>query len=311
MGAFNLTVGALLLGFSLNLYLYGLVSHQYMAYATIKFNDPIWIHILVTILFVIDTSETIVELYGVWYFAVENYANPNVLIEVTWVWPFCGVANAISAGIVQVFFLRRLWGFTKQAWLCSFLAVLAIGACLCGVIVCTWSGLLVDVTQWAPLIPFVTAWLAVEAAMDVIITVILSRALWRRKTGFTRTNTIIHRSIRAAVQSGFFSSVFAFFGLLSFVIWTDTYFYAIFSWPLGRIYSYSLLYTLVARKELSKIAYGTSDAGEVRVNSFPTSLQISSVKFRQSTTADAQVDCDKMKSPLDQCIGLPPPKGSA
>ncbi|KAH8829001.1 hypothetical protein DL96DRAFT_1023379 [Flagelloscypha sp. PMI_526] len=311
MSPFSLTIGALLIGFSLNIYLYGLVSYQYVAYVTIKFDDPIWLRTLVAILFVIDTSETIVELYGLWYFAVENYANPSILADVTWVWPFCGVANSITALIVKGFFLRRLWGLTRQVWLCGFLALLAAGAFLCGVIASTKAGLLIDVTKFTPLIPLVIAWLAIEAGVDTIITVILSRALWRSKTGLARTNTVIHRCIRAAVQSGLFSSVCALASLLCFVFWTDTYVYVTPGWPLGRIYSYSLLYTLVIRKELSDIAYGTPDAGEARVNSFPMSLQISSVHFHQDTVDGAQRESAFVKASLDRRIVIPSLKGSA
>ncbi|KAH8794395.1 hypothetical protein DL96DRAFT_1690717 [Flagelloscypha sp. PMI_526] len=267
-----------------------------------EFDDPIWLRTLVAILYVIDTSETIVQLYGAWYFVVENYANPSVLIDIIWVWPFCAVANAISALLVQGFFLYRLWGFARQVWLCGFLALLAFGACLCGVIVGTKSGLLVDVTKFAPLIPWVIVWLAIEAAVNIIVTVTLSRALWRSKTGLARTNTIIHRCIRAAVQSGFFSSVFAFAGLLCFVVWTSTYLFL----------RKSLLYTLVIRKELSSIAYGTSDAGDIRhfqMNSFPMSLQISTVHIRKNTVTDPDGDCPNTKS-LDQCLAIPLPRGS-
>ncbi|KAH8789458.1 hypothetical protein DL96DRAFT_793252 [Flagelloscypha sp. PMI_526] len=171
------------------------------------------------------------------------------------------------------------------------------------------AGLVVDLTKLAPLIPWVIVWLAIEAAVDIVITAILSRALWRSRTGLARTNTVIHRCIKAAIQSGLFSSVFAFASLFTFALWNTTYLYTIFSWPLGRIYSYSLLYTLVIRKELSEIVYGASDAGDVRMNSFPTSLRISSVHFRQNTVADSRAG--NVKSPLDRCIVLPPPKGSA
>ncbi|KAH8833063.1 hypothetical protein DL96DRAFT_1552100 [Flagelloscypha sp. PMI_526] len=293
MGTFNLTIGTV--------YLYGLVSYQYVTYATLEFDDPIWLRSFVVILFAIDTSQTIVELWGVWYFA-------KAITDVTWVWPFCGVGNSISTLIVQYFFLHRLWGFTRQVWLCGFLALLAVGGGLFGVIGCTKVGLLVDVTKLGPTIPLVTAWLAIEAGLDIIITTILSRALWRSKTGVARTNTIIHRCIRAAIQSGLFTSVFAFAALLGFVFWTDTYLYLIFGWPVGRIYSSTFLYTLIIRKDLSRIAYGTSQAGHAGVNSFPVSLQISSVRFRRDTAAEtgAGVGGDDAKTSLDS-----PPTGSA
>ncbi|KAH8827468.1 hypothetical protein DL96DRAFT_1250891 [Flagelloscypha sp. PMI_526] len=310
MGAFDLTLGALLLGCSFNVYLYGLASFQYVSYATLGFDDPIWLRALVAILFAIDTSQTIIELYGLWHLGVENYANPSVLTNVFWFWPFCGMSLTFSAVIVQGFFIHRLRGLTKQVWLCGFLMVLVAGAWLTGVITSTKSALLVDVTEFGPLIPLVTAWLAIDAGADIIITVTLSRALWRSKTGMAETNTIIHRCIRAAVQSGLFPSVFAFASLLSFILWTDTYLYMIFGLPLGRIYSNSFLYTLIIRKELSRMIYGTSAAGQAGTNSFPTPHQISSVHFHRDTATDTTVDGDNIKTSLDRSVVLLPPKGS-
>ncbi|KAH8827472.1 hypothetical protein DL96DRAFT_1250968 [Flagelloscypha sp. PMI_526] len=311
MGAFDLTIGALLLGCSFNVYLYGLATYQYVTYATLGFDDPIWLRALVAILFAIDTSQTIIEIYGLWHLGVENYANPSVLTNVFWFWPFCGMAISVSAVIVQGFFLHRLQGLTRQVWLCGFLALLVTGVWLTGVITSIKSALLDDVIEFAPLVPLVTAWLALETGVDIIITVTLSRALWRSKTGMAATNTIIHRCIRAAVQSGLFPSVFAFACLLSFILWTDTYLYMIFGLPLGRIYSNSFLYTLIIRKELSRIIYGTSEAGPAGSNSFPTPHQISSVKFHRDTATDTTVDGDNVKMSLDQSVVLSPPKGSA
>ncbi|KAH8806546.1 hypothetical protein DL96DRAFT_624033 [Flagelloscypha sp. PMI_526] len=237
MGAFDFTVGAILIGFALNMYLYGLVCYQYLAYKTVKFGDVIWLRSLVGVLFVIDTYQTIVEFYGVWYFAVENYTTPSVLGRVIWVTPLIGISTTISTFVFQGFLISRLFRFTSQFWLCSFLFLAAVAAFVLGVIDCTKAWLLVDVTKFSALIPLTIAWLAIEAGIDIIVAVILSRSLWRCKTGFTRTNTVINRCVRASIQSGLVSSVFAILNFLVFVLRSDTYLYAIFHWPLGRIYS--------------------------------------------------------------------------
>ncbi|KAH8825035.1 hypothetical protein DL96DRAFT_1611727 [Flagelloscypha sp. PMI_526] len=277
MGAFDVTIGALLLGLALNLYLYGVVSYQYVIYKTTKFTDPIWLRALVATLFVIDTSQTVVELYALWFFAVGNYARPSVLGNIIWITPLCGMGSAISSLIVQAFLINRLRILIEHLWLCIPLLLVAIAACLCGIIACTKSWLLVDITKFAVLIPVSTAWLAIEAGVDIIITVTLSRALWRSKTGFVRTDTIVNRCIRVVIQSGLFSSVFAIMNFLVFILRPDTYLYAIFNWPLGRIYSNSLIYTLVARRELSGIARGTVEFADTGSNAFPMSPQRGSI----------------------------------
>ncbi|KAH8813767.1 hypothetical protein DL96DRAFT_503999 [Flagelloscypha sp. PMI_526] len=289
MSASDSNIGAVLIGFALNVYLFGVVSYQYLDYKTSKFDDPIWLRLTVLTLFIMDTALTAVEFYAVWYFTVENYTNPGVMEGTIWITPFSCVATAISSLIVQGFLIHRLYQFTRQLWLCVFLLLAALAASLCGMIDGAKIGLLVDMDKFAALIPLTTAWLATEAGVDIVIATVLSRALWRRKTGSTRTNTIINRCTVAAIQSGLFSSVFALAVVVAFLLSPDTYLYAIFAWPLGKIYSNSLLYTLVTRKELAKIAYGTSEAQDLGV--FPTSTKISSIRIQQETVNDSTLTC--------------------
>ncbi|KAH8825034.1 hypothetical protein DL96DRAFT_156612 [Flagelloscypha sp. PMI_526] len=310
MGAFDTSVGGLLLGFSFDMYLYGFVSYQYLNYKIMKFDDPIWLRTLVAILFVVDTSQTVAELYAVWHFAVKNYTNPIVLSNVIW-----------------GFLISRIYRFTRQFWLCIFLVLTAVIVFLCGAISGIRVGLILNVTNFVPLVPLSIAWLAIEAGVDIAITVVLSRALWRSKTGFARTNTVVNRCIRAAIQSGLFSSVFALATLVVFTVWTTTYLYAIFGWPLGRTYSNSLLYTLVARKELAEIANGTVEFRDTVLNSFPmppqtfsvvefrdvelnsvpTSSQMNSIHNHRETATDSKVvNCEVRSSPERYVVFSPP-----
>lgn len=67
--------------------------------------------------------------------------------------------------------------------------------------------------------------------------VVLSFVLSRSKTGFRRTDTILNRLIRGAVQTGLFVSIFALGDLFSFLLHRNTNLYAMFAYPMGRIYT--------------------------------------------------------------------------
>ncbi|KAH8818961.1 hypothetical protein DL96DRAFT_376897 [Flagelloscypha sp. PMI_526] len=309
MGEFDLTIGPMLLGFSFNLYLYGFVLNQYLAYKTTRFNDPIWLRALVATSFVVDTTQTAVELYAVWYFLVENYTNPSVLNNIVWMLPFCCVTTAISALIVQTFLITRLYRLTRRFWLYIILTIAAVVASMCGVIGCIWCGIIFDATKLASVTPLAITWMSILPIVDTAITVTLSRALWRSKTGFPKTNTIIHRCIRASIQSGLFSSVIAIAILASFLFWSNAYTNLIFGWPSGRIYSNSLLYTLVARKEHAEIANRTTEVQDIGSFPFLSSPHISSIRFQRETATDENVLDNAAKTSLGRDIIFPPPKG--
>ncbi|KAH8818698.1 hypothetical protein DL96DRAFT_1621742 [Flagelloscypha sp. PMI_526] len=166
--------------------------------------------------------------------------------------------------------------------------------------------MLIDITKFFTLIPLTTAWLAIESGVDIIITGVLSRALWRSRTGITRTNTIINRCIRAAIQSGLFPSVFAFLHFIVFFFWPYTYLYAIFHYPLGRIYSNSLIYSLVVRKELANIA--SAPATTTGSNAFPVVPRATSISIRlhRETVSDVMVVGGDTKTSLNRTTIVSP-----
>ncbi|KAH8824027.1 hypothetical protein DL96DRAFT_1818725 [Flagelloscypha sp. PMI_526] len=310
MGAFDLTIGPELVASGLNLYLYGVVSFQYLAYKTTKFNDPIWVRAIVAILFVIDTSQTIAELYIVWFHAVENFTNPSVIIKRIWAGPLISVGTAVSSFLVQGFLISRLWRLTRQHWLCTFLIFIAFGAALVGIANAVRTYTLTDITQIAALVPMAIVWLIIQVVIDITIAAVLCRALWPSKTGFTKTNTIVNRCIRAAIQSGLLCSLFAIGNLLVFVLRPRTYLYTIFKWPLGRIYSNALLYTLLARKVLAGIAQETADVRESEPNSFAMTSQISPIQVHKETVTESKAANGHGKPSLDRYIVFPPPQST-
>ena len=116
----------------------------------------------------------------------------------------------------------------------------------------------IRVKNFAPLTPFVICWLGFSTAADISITCmtqlyfparsllancyllilgVLTLVLSRSRTGFRRTDTVINRLIRGAIQTGLFSSIFALADLFSFVLHRDTLLYAMFAYPIGRIYT--------------------------------------------------------------------------
>lgn len=76
-----------------------------------------------------------------------------------------------------------------------------------------------------------------SSGSNITILVSLTWVLSRSRTGFRRTDTIINRVIRGCVQTGVFVSIFAMADMFSFLFARDTYLYAMFAYPLGRIYT--------------------------------------------------------------------------
>ncbi|KAF5352430.1 hypothetical protein D9756_005924 [Leucocoprinus leucothites] len=259
MGAFDLTVGVMLLGLFLNTYLYGLVTYQFLIYKNTKFNDALWIKVIVALLFFTDTLHSAVAIYAGWEMCVTNYNNPAALVFVGWTIPFTAVATSVAAILTQWFLGHRVLVLTKNKIITGLIAILSTLGFIFGVYAGIRSGIINDARNFAPLSPYVICWLGFQTSADLLITFVLTYVLSRSRTGFRKTDTIINRLIRGAIQTGLFASIFALADLFSFVLHQDTNLYAMFAYPIGRIYTNTLLDTLNARRELKNNTTGTMD----------------------------------------------------
>ncbi|KAF7296615.1 hypothetical protein HMN09_01069200 [Mycena chlorophos] len=250
MGAFDLVVGVLLLGLFFNTYLYGICTYQFITYVQSKFNDTWLIKTVVSVMFTLDTIHSGVAIYSAWDTCVANYANPAHLEYVGWTIPFTAVATSCTAILTQLFLGHRVLLLTGSKLLFFIIASVSLLGFIFGCIAGIKSGIINDVALFAPLAPYVTAWLALQTSADLTITLCLTVALMRSKTGFRTTDTIINRLIGGAIRTGMFASIFALADLFSFLLHRNTNLYAMFAYPIGRIYTNTLLHTLNSRSSM-------------------------------------------------------------
>ncbi|KAJ7683621.1 hypothetical protein B0H14DRAFT_3059091 [Mycena olivaceomarginata] len=281
MGKYDTDVGPILLGVFLNTYLYGLVTNQYINYNS---TTTAWIRAIVIIFFVLDTTHSAVGIYAAWDLCVTNFNNPNILGTVGWTIPFTAVAMATSGVVTQVFLIHRVFNLTKNKWLVGFLATSSIGG-----YVCAWIAAVGGITKEEA---SSVRWLALFCIVDLLITAILIFVLVHSKTGFRRTDTIINRIIRGAIQTGLFVSMFALGDLFCFIFAPHTGFYMMFAYPLGRIYTNTLLDTLNARMVFYRMDQQSSFGGmgtcpfHIQTYIHPTCLDILPDMLHNDTRLD-------------------------
>ncbi|KAJ7785365.1 hypothetical protein DFH07DRAFT_948441 [Mycena maculata] len=250
----SMVVGVYLLGILFNTFLYGLAVAQFLTYFNTKSDDPWGLRAVVWSLLCTDTIHSAVEVYGAWQIGVDNY---NDLARVSWTIPFTAVATSVAAYITQCFLayrvlcLRKNKIFVGTVWVSSTLGL--VFGCISGIM----AGIIKEVTKFRPIVPFVVLWLSFQSLSDFLITVSLVLALARSRTGFRRTDTMINRLIRGAIETGTFASAFALADLFSFVFFRDTNLYAMFASPIGRIYTNTLLHTLNVRGSMENLVVDT------------------------------------------------------
>ncbi|KAJ7096861.1 hypothetical protein C8R44DRAFT_812361 [Mycena epipterygia] len=290
----DLVVGVYLLGILFNTFLYGFVLAQFLTYFNTKSNDPLWIQAVVWSLLFLDTLHSAVEVYAVWQIGVDNFGNFASFATVSWVIPFTAAATAVAAVITQLFLAYRVFFLTKNKILVGIIGVSSILSLVLGCIAGILSGIIKEVAKFGTIVPFAVSWLSLQSATDFLITVSLITVLSRSRTGFRKTDAIITRLIRGAIETGTFASVFALGDLFFFTFFRTTNVYAMFAFPIGRIYTNTLLHTLNSRADLrnmDSIVDCNSEARAIRLQDPLQShrdLEMTRVSRGQQPTGDME-----------------------
>jgi len=293
MGAYDTSLGVLLVGIFFNTYLFGIVTTQFITYYNLKFKDPLWIRIAVAILVVIDTFHSAAVIYMAWEYCVTNFDNPAILSVALWPYTFTPIGTAIAAIVTHVFLSYRIFRLSQKLWVLIILNIGALASFSTGVACGIKAWIIRDVTKFDVLTTLVTWWLGIQMVLDIAIAVGMTYVLWKSKTGYKRTDSVIHRLIRGAIQIGIFSTIFAAGDLFSFAFSPDTNFYGMFAIPLGRIYTNTLMNTLNMRGELKDIL-----AEDIEIEMTAPSLIFGRNPFRSGKSIQIRVE-DTTTSKVD------------
>lgn len=250
MGLYDETLGTLLVGIFFNTYLYGIVSYQFALYYQANFNDRLPVKCMVLFLFFLDTFHSAAAIYMAWVYMVTNYANPAALQYAAWPYPFTPIGTALAAFVTHMFLGDRIYRLTHNKVLFGIIIAMALPTFALGIACGIKAWIILVIADMPRINNLATAWLTMQVVVDIFITGTLSVILARAKTGWSATDTVLRRLIRGAVQTGLFASIFSLGDLISFLALPTTNFYGMFAIPIGRIYSNTLLDTLLVREKL-------------------------------------------------------------
>jgi hypothetical protein len=107
-----------------------------------------------------------------------------------------------------------------------------------------------------------------RVVVDTFITTTLVTVFARSRTGFRKTDSVLNRLIRGAIQTGLFAGIFSVCNLITFVVLPNTTLYGMFAIPIGRVYTNTLLDTLLIRESFRAEMNGTDHAASGALGSF-------------------------------------------
>jgi len=272
----GLILGPIVLAVVVNGAVYGTCIIQWYNYYTSGYKDPWYTRLLVAWVFFLDTFHTAAATYMLWEFVVPNFGKPEIFLDLPWPYPTTPIFICLASIPIQIFLAYRIKGLS-QSWV-LFIALasfsLAQGACgLAGGILATINP---DPAHFTALLPLATSWISIAVFVDVSITLSLFYFLRRSKTGFKRTDNIIERLIRTAIETCAIGAIFCVLDVIVFTTRIDTNLHFFFALPQGRIYTNTLMMTLNSRAHLRE------EMNSTNVHSFNVSGSGSGVTKRKT-----------------------------
>ncbi|KAN0073597.1 hypothetical protein V8E55_012204 [Tylopilus felleus] len=255
--------GTLLIGIFFNTFLYGLVTYQFAAYYRTKFNDPPVVKYMILSLFILDTFHSVSAIYMAWSYTVTNFGNPAAITVDVWPYQFTPIGTALAALVTQIYLGSRIWRLTDNKILYGIVIVLAIPPFVLGCVCATEAWVIRLHSELPRITPIVIALLSMQVAVDTFITTTLVIVFSKSRTSFRKMDTILNRLIRGAIQTGLFAGIFSMGALITFVVLPNTNLFGMFGIPLGRIYTNTLLDSLLTRESLKAEMEGTDVVGGV------------------------------------------------
>ncbi|THU81177.1 hypothetical protein K435DRAFT_809294 [Dendrothele bispora CBS 962.96] len=284
MGALDSTLGSMLIATATNLWFFGLASYQYGLYFRTRYNDRLPLKATVVVLCALDCTNSALALYTTYYYLVSGFANLATLNTVLWAIPAVILFINASSGITHFFFSWRIFQLTRSHYIFGALLVMQVATVSVGIVTGVHA---LQVNS-----------LSLESYSALLIWIFrISR------TAFAPTNAVLNRMMRGALQTGVISSAFSIGYLLSFVLAPGNLIWMVFGYCLGRIYSITLMDTLICRHELKEKLANSHSGG---INHSPDAFQLqpsaSQGVIRIHTQVQQETDVDP--STLDGKYGV-------
>ncbi|KAI0809038.1 hypothetical protein BC629DRAFT_1437276 [Irpex lacteus] len=252
----SVALGPGLLGVFLNILLYGIMITQCFFYYSRYPDDRRWIKALVALLLIIDTVNSMFDIWWVYDALILKFGDFEALESASWLFCTDPAIVGVIATIVQLFFAWRVYVLTNNRYTVSVILVTALASIFGGL---GTSIAIHLIPKWAEFHKFqavVIVWLICAAICDILITASLTWHLRRHKTGFSGTDDLLNRIIRLTVQNGLITAVWASADLIAYLASTSGL-HLLFNIVLAKLYTNSLMSSLNSRNALKSSASGS------------------------------------------------------
>ncbi|KAJ7507104.1 hypothetical protein B0H11DRAFT_2218933 [Mycena galericulata] len=248
------TFGALVMGLWIQQFFLGLIALQaaqyYWHFSERDSKFYLW---LVAALLILNVLEAGMDAHVLYRSTVAYYGDYRFFDLQTWTMWAEPAVTAIVGFLAQLFFMWRCWNVTNRSRLVFVVLTIMLLLSLGSGLAVSISFFQVKLFSKLAKIPIpISFWLVSTAVTDLTIAGILSVSLYRSKTSFKRTGTVIMRIITLTIETSVVTALIAVLNFIFYFALPATAYHLYPQFSICRVYTITVLTTLHKRDDLRK-----------------------------------------------------------
>ncbi|KAI0714566.1 hypothetical protein C8Q76DRAFT_727190 [Earliella scabrosa] len=255
------SMGAVLIGSLIALFLSGAVWMQVFLYWQLYPKDALRIKIMVMFVWLLDTLHSVMTITANWQYLIDDFGKWETIDHIEW---SIAVSVALTASItffVHCFFIHRIYSLSRGNWYITIPLVLLALVRLIAASISTSE--MIDLESYEGFVTgydFVfTIGLSTAASLDIFITAGLCYFLRRGRSGLGSMDKIIDSITLYTVENGMLTCVTTVVSLICWLTMPTNLIFLGLHFAISKLYANSFLATLNARKSLLNRSHGSND----------------------------------------------------
>ncbi|KAH9161144.1 hypothetical protein EDB89DRAFT_2080917 [Lactarius sanguifluus] len=280
--------GAAFVGLLVSTTLFGLtIAQTWIYFWNYRNSDSKLLKFFVAFVTFVDTLHTIICAYAIYWYLVLNFGNVENLQYDMWAMNLQVILSTVIFISVQLYYARQIY-IMIQSLICPIIIVVSIFIAsffstfsLVKEIVLKRFSYFHSIT-WMTYVAF-----GAVAVGDTLVAASMCWSLYRRRTGFARTDSIIVTLMAYIINSGLLTGLLSLASTISIVVSPSSMIWMAFFWAMSKCYVNSLLAMLNSRDYIQSTTDRQDNA--YNISSFrvaPLSEARVSFSVQHTTTLD-------------------------
>ncbi|OCH92419.1 hypothetical protein OBBRIDRAFT_450860 [Obba rivulosa] len=280
------TLGVLQIASMITFILYGVTTIQTYIYFRRCARDHTFFKVAMTFLWVLDTLHQVFIGHAVYTYTVTDFSSILLLTQETWSLIAAILVTAPLEMTVRSMFCLRIWQLSGRNWILVSVIMLCSFGAFGNLIAFALLDRLKLHDRFLELRSLsVQFYLAVTCSIsaDSLIALTQVMLLWKRRSRFQRTNSVLRSLIIYSVNTGLLTTLCVLLLCITWAVLPNNLTYDIFFAAMPTLLFNSLLATLNARQELREMVDGNIEMNTIGLSTAAPSSFISSTGIERGS----------------------------